>query len=179
MTTTEPEHKNGTESIKVKTIIDKLKEFGYRVKVTHSRWFGSRLLKNSDIKCLIKATRIMEGDVQAVAGMIYNRGGETCVEASKDGNHYSSLAVCSLQDPFNYGTAGRLALFRVLKDLPEPELNTDLAEEIKKSNIKFWVQEFWDDRWVDLGLYNSMEEADLARGSSGSLNESHVCEVMT
>ncbi len=43
----------------VNQIIDKLKACGYKTKITHYRYFGDRLLKNADIRTIVKAGKIM------------------------------------------------------------------------------------------------------------------------
>lgn len=111
--------------ITTKDIVDRIQSAGYKVKIVHHRFFGKRLLKNSDIRILLKALKIMKGGGVSIDGnIIDNCGGLTTVEVIKGDNKYFAKADCSLSDPFVYSKAGRLALYRVLDQLPEEDLQS-------------------------------------------------------
>lgn len=149
-------------TIRVKDIIDRMQNAGgYRVKLTHHRYFGTKLLKNSDIRVLIKAMKIM-GDGSNKAGLksygelINPRGGLTTVEVidwKQDDNNrkkFEARAECSLSDVFTYSKAGRLALYRVLKQIPDLYVDlVNLRNELAAQCIVYQIQEK-NSHWRDI-----------------------------
>lgn len=167
--------------MKVKEIVDKIQSFGYRVKITHYRFFGNRLLRNADIRVLIKAMKIM-GD-EGGHNLISNMGGLTEVEVTKGDVGFKSEAACSVRDPFVYNKAGRLALFRALQALQEPELQ-ELRKEIGKMYLKYTIQIKDNNKWADYDNpdYPSVEDKDIAEDQAKQVahdtgKETRVIEV--
>lgn len=117
--------------MKPKLIIDKLQAAGYKVKITHKRWFGNHLLKNGDVRTLVRATKIMGDDPRRIASLINNRGGRTEIVCQKGNADYNAETNCSFSDPFVYRTGTLIALKRLLEKLPEPEFK-DLAKDLIK-----------------------------------------------
>ena len=113
----------------VNSIIDQLKARGYKTKITHYRYFGERLLRNSDIRILVKAGKIMSGDSKLFSSVISNNGGATEVFIQKEGFEGSAKTECSVKDAFKYRVGALIALKQVLEVLPEQELK-DLAGTI-------------------------------------------------
>lgn len=133
---------------KTKNIVDAIKSEDYRVKITHYRYFGNRLLKNADIRVLVKAMKIMNNaaEMKSLGGMINNRGGLTEVEITKGDEKYFAQAECSKSDIFNYSKAARLALYRAINQMPGLE---DLKTKIRREFLKFSVQ-IMENRWKDV-----------------------------
>src|SRR3990167_2224564 len=141
-------HQPVKPSISVKTIIDKIRSFGYKTKIIHCRYFGKRLLKNADIRVLVKAAKIMgEGDV---SDLVSTRGGLTSVEVWNPLNYrtYKGESNCSLVDPFMYSKGTRISLYRSLKEIPEKELQ-EFRKELEKMYLKYRIQIKENNVWVD------------------------------
>lgn len=112
-----------------KDFIEKIESRGYKVSITHHRYFGNRLLRNGDIKCVLKATRIMGGDHKGMAHLISGKGGKTEVKLIKGDRVVSAETECSLNDQFVYRTGTLVALKRALGSSLEFE---DLFQELNK-----------------------------------------------
>lgn len=139
--------------LKPKDIIDRLKVLGYQTRITHHRYFGRKLLKNSDIRVLLKAMKIMgENDL---TNIIMPRGGLTEVEIYKTLS--SSLLIplitaqsqCSLSDIFIYRKAARLALFRAICQVDDNESILTLRKEMQQMFLKYQIQIKDQGKWVD------------------------------
>lgn len=160
--------------IKVRDIIRKIEEMGYLVKLTHYRYFGQKLLKNADIHVLIKAMKIMGNNVmedcRRDGDFICNKGGTTFVEVSNPDNRVkvSAKSECSLSDNFVYSKASRLALYRVLDQLPDDEAK-NLRKELEKMYLKFQIQVKDGDRWVDFDGF-PFEDKEIAENEAEALN---------
>jgi len=138
--------------MKTKEIIDSIKNAGYRVKITHSRFFGQKLLRNADIQVLVKAMKIMGDPKKNYGGMINNRGGLTNVEISnKELGTISAKAECSIHDVFNYSKASRLALYRCLNKIDDKELES-VKGKIKRESLFYTIQ-IMDKKWKDVEKY--------------------------
>lgn len=138
--------------ITVKNIINKIESFGYKVKITHYRYFGKRLLKNVDIRVLMKAMKILgesvSQDIKAHGDFVNSRGGLTEVDVFDRDNLFKANANCSLQDNFVYSKASRLALFRVLEQLPDTEARI-FRKELEKMYLKYVIQVKENGKWID------------------------------
>ena len=135
--------------MKTKEIIDSIKNAGYRVKITHSRFFGQKLLRNADIQVLVKAMKIMGDPKNNYGGMINNRGGLTNVEISnKELGAISAKAECSIHDVFNYSKASRLALYRCLNKINDLKLEV-IKEKINKESLFYTIQ-VMDKKWKNV-----------------------------
>lgn len=179
-------------TIRVKDIIDRIQQMGYRVKLTHHRYFGTKLLKNSDIRVLVKAMNIMsdgsnKAGLRSYGELINPRGGLTTVEVTDwkqdDGNghkKFEARAECSLSDVFTYAKAGRLALYRVLKQIPDlsPSL-ANLKNELESQCVVYQVQEKKDNYWRCFQIYTKNEPAKQLAEQLRSMNrrETRVVEV--
>mgnify|MGYP001575591376 CR=1 FL=1 len=135
--------------IRTKDIIDIIKANGYCVKITHYRYFGNKLLKNADIRVLVKAMKIMNSttELKNFGGIINNRGGRTSVKIEKNGCIISQgFSDCSTSDVFNYSKASRLALYRAINTMPKLE---ELKTKMSKECLRFSVQ-IMEERWKDV-----------------------------
>ena len=116
---------NPNKTINVGVILSAIKQHNYRVKLTHNRYFGDRLLKNADIGILNKACKIMVREGMSLPPLfINNRGGVTEVICTKGDKTYEAFSDCSIKDPFVYKTGALIALKRLMDQLPEPELQS-------------------------------------------------------
>ena len=116
---------NPNKTINVGVILNTIKQHNYRVKLTHNRYWGDRLLKNADIGILVKACKIMEREgARFPVSFINNRGGVTEVICTKGDKTYEAFSDCSIKDPFVYKTGSVIALKRLMDQLPEPELQS-------------------------------------------------------
>lgn len=136
--------------IRVKDVIDRIKEKGYTVKITHYRYFGDHLLKNADIGILMKGMKIMakveRRDFEGY-GFIQNKGGKTVVSViSQEGIVYTAESNCSLSDVFVYSKASLLALYRVLDQISEFK---DLRDELAGYFVRYKVLVKMGDKWED------------------------------
>lgn len=137
------------KNIRTKDVVDEIQKLGFKVKITHSRYFGTQLLKNADIRVLVKALKIMGQDISRQyrenGGFIQNNGGQTTVEITKDGVRHSGQANCSVSDIFNYAKASRLAIYRAVSEIPDLE---SVKKLIETECLKFVVQ-LKDAKWID------------------------------
>ena len=136
--------------MQTKQIIDQIKDAGYQVKITHHRYLNGILFPNSEIKILTKGLKILRERLGEFPGYfdISGRGGLTTVEAIKGDQSYLAKADCSVSDNFVYKKASRLALYRLLKVLPDESL-VSLREEMKKAFVTYRTQYKVDGKWVD------------------------------
>lgn len=135
------------KSFRTKDIVDEIKKAGFNVKITHRRYFGDRLLKNSEIGILIRALKIMGNPMPADknGGLIRNHGGNTTVEVYRCDEKYHGEAECSMCDVFNYGKAARLAIWRALHFIP----TIDNVKKVLEANCLKYVVQLKDVRWID------------------------------
>lgn len=161
-------------TMKVKDIISHVEKLGYLVKLTHYRYFGQRLLKNADIHVLLKALKIMGANRNSVQeSMIMGRGGMTSVEVLNPHNDVKvfAKAECSLSDNFVYSKASRLALYRVLDQLPDKEVK-DLRKELENMYLKYQIQVKEDGKWVDYKhpYYSPTEDKAIAENEASAFH---------
>lgn len=130
--------------VRTKSIIEAIEKQGYRVKITHYRYFGNRLLKNVDVRVLMKSLKILgtyaTEAVRREGEFIQGRGGLTVAEAytpngfsSKSKPLFSAETACSLSDNFVYSKGAKLALARLIDNLPPTEDLTLLKTQIFES----------------------------------------------
>lgn len=146
--------KKNKPAINNKEIIDRIKMAGYKIKITHYRYFGKRLLKNADIRILLKAVKIMgENIAQNIKNngdLIVNFGGATEVNATKNDLQFHSRTNCSLSDPFTYSKGTRRVLYRLLDQLPEEEIKK-LKQEMKIAFSRYQLQRWNKVKWENVG----------------------------
>lgn len=165
-------------TVSVKEMIQKLDDWGYGTKITHYRYFGRRLLRNVDIRVLIRALKIMGNNVAEACkregDFVNSRGGLTHVEVFHRGSInsiiYKAKAECSKQDNFEYSKASRLALYRALGQLPDEEAK-NYKKELEKMYLKYVIQVKTNGKWVDndYSNYRPVEDKETAEYMSASL----------
>ncbi len=137
-----------------KDILNRIKAAGYKIKITHYRYFGRKLLKNADIRILLKAAKIMgqdiAQDIRDHGELVMNLGGMTEVDATKDESNFYSKVECSLSDPFTYSKGSRLALYRLLDQLPDEEMKK-LHQEMKTAFLRYQLQQWDKVKWKNVG----------------------------
>ena len=84
--------------MQVKSIIDRIEKAGYKVRLTHYRFFGRKLLRNADIRVLVKAMKIMDSNntLRNCGEMINTKGGLTIAEVKVSDRTFTTKAECSL-----------------------------------------------------------------------------------
>ena len=158
-----PNHPIGNSRLKLKKvkptisnkdIINRIKAAGYKLKITHYRCFGRKLLKNADIRILLKAAKIMgqdiAQDIKDHGELVMNFGGMTEVDATKDESNFYSKVECSLSDPFTYSKGSRLALYRLLDQLPDEEMKK-LHQEMRTAFLRYQLQQWNKVKWENVG----------------------------
>lgn len=156
-------HKKIKPAMNNKDIINRIKAEGYKIKITHYRYFGKRLLKNADIRILLKAMKIMgtniAQDIRDHGDWVMNFGGATEVEASKDEvkeniggerSTFYSKVECSLSDPFSYSKGTRLALYRLINQLSGEDMIL-LRQEMKAAFLRHQLQQWNKVKWENVG----------------------------
>lgn len=155
-------------------IIDRIKAAGYKIKIIHYRYFGRRLLKNADVRVLLKAAKIMgediAQDIRNHGELIMNFGGATEVDASKSDLQFHSKVECSLSDPFTYSKGSRLALYRLLNQLPDNDMQ-QLKQEMKTAFLRYQLQRWNKVKWENVGK-STIESPPLINSHDFRLVES-------